>query len=257
MISGFDIIGNIIIVEIPEHLKNKKKQIVRFLLEKNKYCQSVYAKVSERSGKYRTYKLKLLYGKDNPVTIHKESGLRIKLDVKKCYFSPRLSTERFRIANLVKPRESVLVMFSGVAPYPLIIAKHSKAKEITGIELNPFAHKFAKENVLLNKLQDKITLLKGDVKKVIPKLKKKFDRIIMPLPKTSENFLPSAFMACKKSCIIHFYCFAKEDEFDLAKKNILNLCKTINVKCKILRVVKSGQTSPRTYRICIDFKVNI
>lgn len=257
MISSFDIIGKIIVVEIPGHLKKKEKQVVKYLLSKHKNCESIYKKISERSGKYRTYKLKIIHGKDNPITIHKESGVQIKLDVEKCYFSPRLSTERFRIAKLIKSNESVLVMFSGVAPYPLIIAKHSKAKEIAGIELNPVAHKFAKENVELNKFQNKIILFKGDVKKIIPKIRQKFNRIIMPLPKTAEHFLDTAFKACKFPCIIHFYCFAKEDEFSAAKQIILNQCKNHNIKCKVLRIVKAGQTSPRTYRICIDFKVDI
>ncbi len=255
MISSFDIIGKIIIVEIPMFLKMKEKRVVKFLLSKHKNCESIYKKISERSGKYRTYKLKILYGKDNPITIHKESGVQIKLDVKKCYFSPRLSTERFRIAKLIKPDESVLVMFSGVAPYPLILAKHSEAKEIVGVELNPLAHKFAEENILLNKFASRIHLFNGDVKKVVPKLKKKFDRIIMPLPKTAESFLSTAFKACRFPCIIHFYCFAEENEFNIAKQMILNQCKNNNIKCKILRIVKAGQTSPRKYRICIDFKV--
>lgn len=148
-------------------------------------------------------------------------------------------------------------MFSGVAPYPLVIAKHSFAKEIIGIELNPFAHKYAQENVQLNNLSNKISLYKGDVKKIIPKLQKKFDRIIMPLPKTGELFLKYVFKLCKKKSIIHFYCFAKEKEFENVKQKVLKYCKNNMFKCNIIRVVKAGQISPRTYRICVDFQVKL
>ena len=48
-----------------------------------------------------------------------------------------------------KPGEKVLVMFSGCAPYPVVIGRNTKAKEIYGIELNPLAHKFAEENVMI------------------------------------------------------------------------------------------------------------
>ena len=69
-------------------------------------------------------------------------------------------------------------MFSGCAPYPLILAKHSPAKSIFGIEINPDAHKFGIENIKLNKFEDKVKLINGDVRKVLPKLKKKFDESI-------------------------------------------------------------------------------
>jgi hypothetical protein len=41
-------------------------------------------------------------GEKRTETTHKENGVNIKLDVEKCYFSPRLSQERLRIAKLVK-----------------------------------------------------------------------------------------------------------------------------------------------------------
>jgi hypothetical protein len=42
---------------------------------------------------------------------------------------------RKNVASFVKKGERVLVMFAGVAPFPIVIAKHSKAKEIYSVEL--------------------------------------------------------------------------------------------------------------------------
>lgn len=163
--SSYDIIGDILIFEIREKLNTKQeKEIANRLLKLNKNIKVVAKRSDIHKGKYRTRKIKILAGENRKETIHKENGVKIKLDVEKCYFSPRLSQERLRIAKLIKKNESILCMFSGVAPYPLTIAKNSKAREIYGIEINPIAHKYALENARINRLAN-IHLFKGDVKK--------------------------------------------------------------------------------------------
>ena len=143
------------------------------------------------------------------------------------------------------------MMFDGISPYSCVISKNSKPKEVYGIELNPICNKFAQENIQLNKLNN-IKLFQGDVKKVLPKIKKKFDRIIMPLPRNAESYLDIAIKFLKKSGIIHFYDFQLEQ--DINKKPIEKIQKHIK-KFKILNVVRCGQYAPRKYRICIDFKI--
>jgi len=189
---SFDIIGDILIFsDFPKELKKKEKDVGNYLLKKLKNIKVVAKKSKKYSGKKRTPKLKILAGEKRKETIHKESGVLIKINPEKAYFSVRSGTERLRIAKQVKKDESILVMFSGVSPLPLILSKHSKAKEIYGIEINKKAHKYAEENVKLNKRKN-IKLFRGNVRKIIPKLKK-FDRIIMPLPKDSENYLNLAW----------------------------------------------------------------
>jgi tRNA (guanine37-N1)-methyltransferase len=144
-------------------------------------------------------------------------------------------------------------MFSGVGPYPIVISKNTGAKEIYGVELNPFAHEYAKKNIILNKVNN-VKLFLGDVNEVLPKLKKKFDRIIMPLPKDASAFLNLALSKIKKNAIIHFYDFL--DKRDIPGKAIdkINLVCSEN-KFEILNIVKCGQYSPGKYRICIDFRI--
>lgn len=142
--TSYDVIGSIAIIEIPEKLAKKEKLIANELMNLQKNIKTVCKKTSLYGGKYRTRKLKIIGGEKTKETEHKENGVILKLDVEKVYFSPRLSTERQRIMNLVKPKESVLVMFSGCAPYVCVIAKNTKAKEVWGIELNPIAHKYGK-----------------------------------------------------------------------------------------------------------------
>lgn len=252
--TSYDMVGNIAIIEVPDGLLRKEKIIANAILEMNKNIETVVKKSGEHKGRFRLQKYKILAGKIKKEAEYKENNCRFKLHIEKTYFSVRLSTERKRISELVKPNESILVMFSGAAPYPCIIAKNSKAKEIYGIEMNPSAHKYAEENVRLNKLNN-VKLFLGDVKKIIPKLNKKFDRILMPLPKSADDFLPTALKAAKKGTIIHFYDFLNENEFEKADEKVKGACKKAKLRCRILNLVKCGQHSPRVFRICVDFEI--
>ena len=253
--SSYDIIGSILIFsDFPKELARKEKIIGEALLKSHKHIKTVCKKTKKFSGKYRLPKLKIIAGEKIKETLYKENNVTLRLDVEKVYFSPRLSTERKRIYQLIKKNEDVLVMFSGVAIYPIIISKNTKAKEIYAVEINPIAHKYAEENIKLNKIKN-IKLFKGDVRKILPKINKKFSRILMPLPKGAENFLDLALSKIKNKGIIYFYDFLNQDEFDLAKEKISKACKTTKKKYKILNIAKCGQFSPRVYRVCVDFKV--
>jgi tRNA (guanine37-N1)-methyltransferase len=252
--SSFDIIGDIAIIEVPVELVKKEKIIADTLLQLHKNIKVVCKKAGLHKGIFRRQKLKIISGERRKTTLYKENNVRIKLHIQDVYFSPRLSTERKRIMNLVKKGEDVLVMFSGCAPYVVVIAKNTKAKSVYGIEINPIAHKFALENVVLNKLNN-VKLFLGDVRMVAPTLNKKFDRVLMPLPLGGENFLDIALSLIKKNGIIHYYDFKEEDAFDISKKKVKDACKIAKKKCRILKLKKCGQIGKRTYRVCVDFKV--
>ena len=251
---SFDVVGDIAIVEIPKALQKKEKLIGETILKLNNHIKTVVRKHGAHKGQLRIQETRIIAGKRKKVTESKEYGVRLKLHLDKTYYSIRYGVERKRIADQVKPGEEVLVMFSGIAPFPLVIAKNAKAKNIVAVELNKEAHEFAKENIKLNKVTT-IQLHQGDVRKVVPKLRGNFDRIVMPLPKGGEHFLDIALSKIKKGGIIHFYDFLHEDNFKEARDKIKQACKKEKKTCVIQRSVKCGQQGPGIYRICVDFKV--
>ncbi|MBD3354616.1 class I SAM-dependent methyltransferase family protein [Candidatus Woesearchaeota archaeon] len=255
VVTSYDMVGDIAIIEIPIELEKKEKIIAKTLLDLHKNINVVVKKAGVHKGVYRTQNMFILAGEDRKETVHRENNIEIKLDIEKVYFSVRLSTERKRIMEQVKKDEEVLVMFSGVSPYCLVIAKNTDAKRVYGVEINPAAHKYAEENVKLNKLDGKIKLYNGDVRMVVPRLRKKFDRVLMPLPKEGEGFLDVALKAVKEEGRIHFYDFEHEKDINLAKEKVKESCRKFKKKCRILRTVKCGQVGPREYRLCVDFKV--
>src|SRR5271157_400220 len=210
--NSYDLIGHIAILEIPPELRSEKKLIAQALLEVHKNIKTILEKSSERKGVFRNREFRFLAGQKKYTTIHKEYGLQFKVNPMEVYFSPRELTERQRIAELVKPKETVMVMFSGIGPYSLAIAKKQPlVKQVISIEMNPKASKFAKENIRINRLSGKVVHLTGDVRKKAEVYFGKCDRIVMPLPVGGEHFLDVAVRCLrKKGGVIHFYTVAGE-----------------------------------------------
>ncbi|MEM3113423.1 MAG: hypothetical protein QXI33_03305 [Candidatus Pacearchaeota archaeon] len=253
---SYDIIGNIVIAKFPKNVKKSDKiKLAKKFLSEKKNAKTFLEKADKVKGRLRTIKTNFLAGDKNLIAYYIENGCRFKFNVETCYFSPRLSNERKEIAEQVKNGEKVLVMFSGVAPFPIVIAKNSKAKKIYGIEINRIASKYAEDNVKLNKINN-IEIIQGDVKKIIPELMKekiKFDRIVMPRPQLKDTFLFYSFKVIKDNGIINYYDFSKEKE-EIIKKIELESKKS-RKRIKIIKVKKAGEIAPYKYRWRVDFKV--
>ena len=251
--NSYDIIGKIVIVEIPEDLRKYKKLIGETTLKFTKR-DSVYMKNSPIKGVTRVRDIEFLCGVNNPVTIHKEQKIRLKLDVSKVYFSPRLTNERKRIRDISHDGEKILDMFCGVGPFPIVIASR-KDVDITAVDLNDVAIKYLKENIKMNKLKGRITPICGDIKEVIKnKLKnQKFDRILMNLPGTAYDFLDYAFELIENNGIIHYYEFAPNCEE--GRKKLEKKAKEHNMKVKIEKCHKVRSTSPGMWQMAFDCRV--
>lgn len=252
--KSYDIVGDILLIDLNDELTIKQKFIGESLLQAFPHLKVIAKKQGIHHGTFRTQDYIVIAGENRLETIHKESGIKIKLNVSIAYFSPRLSTERKRIADLVQNEENILVMFSGVAPYVCVIAKNSKPHKIIGIEINPEGHKYGTENLKLNKIQN-AELFNGDVNEIIPALNQSFDRILMPLPKSAEDFLDIALSVAKQGTIIHFYDFLEESKFYLAHEKIQKACDRCDKRYEILDTIKCGNHAPYVYRICVDFRI--
>jgi tRNA (guanine37-N1)-methyltransferase len=258
--ANYDILGNIAIVKFRrgEKVKDKKKIAERFLKE-HAAIRTVLEKSNKFSGRLRTQATKYLAGEKTKEALYKENACVFRLNVDSCYFSPRLASERLEIAKMTKKGEDVLVLFSGVAPFSIVIGKHSKAKKIVSVELGRECCKYAKDNVKRNKLQDRVEIIQGDVRKILPKLKiktrEKFDRIVMARPNLKDPFLDVTFPVVKKNGIIHYYGFYPEEEKEKMIEMIQEEAKRAKKKIRILRVKKAGEIGTKKYRFRADLKM--
>ena len=246
--KSFDTIGDIVILEIPAELESKKKIIGKAVLDFTKR-KSVYYKKSKVQGVTRTRKLEFLAGVDDLETIHKEFGIRFKLNPSTVYFSPRLATERSRIVNEVKENEVIIDFFAGIGSFPISIA-HVKNAKIYSVDINPEAFKYVNENIKLNKLIGEVIPIEGDINKVIDDLPLA-DRIIMNLPGTAKDFLDIAVNHIKEGGILNYYEFSSDYDSVIERVNEIASPR----KTEILDIRKVKSQSPGVWHIGLSIKI--
>ncbi len=266
---SFEVIGDIGIIEPQESLVKWKHEIAKALVSIQNHLKVVLMKTGDVSGKFRVPEYEVVYESKNrdfswvpkgfrpskpTQTVHREHGCRFKIDPTSAYFSSKLAHERGRIRDLVCDGERILCLFAGVGPFAIVTAR-SKDVKVTGVEINPDAVSFFRENIILNKVTDKVDILLGDVSDVLSKIDGKFDRIMMPAPKNACDFLEPALKKTKIGTIVHLYCFLSEEEVSTAAQMISDRCKNAGYNVEILLVRKCGNIGPYHYRIVIDFKV--
>ena len=257
LISAFDQIGEIIIVRIPDSLLPKKKIIGKALLDEVKIVRSVFYQASAVEGNFRTRDLEILAGEDNTETEYKEFGCKFRVDVKNAFFSPRLSTERERIANLIQEGEVMTNMFAGIGMFSIMAAKKKKCT-VYSLDINPIASKLCETNIGLNKLAGEVISINGDATEIInSQLEDKSDRTLMLLPERSDEFLESAIKTTKNGGIIHYYSHIHADQkTDAGKLSEEHYLKVSPVKSEILDSKIVRAVGPRYYQTVVDVKIS-
>jgi tRNA (guanine37-N1)-methyltransferase len=254
--TSYDVLGNILVAKFPDEMKvaEKRRRAEKFLKEK-KSVRTVVEKIGKFSGRLRTQKTKWLAGEKTKEVLLVENGCSFRLNVDTCYFSPRLSTERERIAKKVRRGERVLVLFGGVAPFAVVIAKTGKAAEVVSVELGREPSKYALENVKRNKISGKLGIIQGDARRMVSGLRGKWDRVVMARPRLKDSFLDVGLSVVKKGGVVHWYGFGHESE----KKEMVEGLKVeagkLKRRVRVMGVSIAGRLGPGMFRWRVDLKV--
>jgi tRNA (guanine37-N1)-methyltransferase len=219
---ALDIVGDIAIIEVPSDIEPHKNTVGEAILKTHRNIRVVLAKAGAVSGTYRLREFDFIAGEHRTSTLYKEYGCSYYVDVAKAYFSPRLSHEHNRVAQLVKKEETVVDLFAGVGPFAVLIAKENKEAKVYGIDINADAVELLQKNARLNRVENRVFPIVGDARQVVnEKLQGIADRVIMNLPETASEFIDVACKAVKPSGgVIHFYGFIRLPETitDLQKR---------------------------------------
>jgi len=257
----YDIVGDIAVIRVPESQLRHSRLIAEAIMSTHREVKAVWRQSSSVSGDFRLRGLEFLLGEKTTETLYKEHGCVYKTDLRKAYFSPRLSYERMRIAELIQPGEVVLNMFAGVGCYSISIAKHSEPLKVYSVDVNPSAVQYLRENIRLNRVADVVIPIQGDAKKVTEKeLQNAADRVLMPLPEKAYKYLDYAHLALKPTGgWIHYYGFeyANKNENPVEKaetkvsEKMRRLCTDFQVEFgRIVRPI-----GPRWYQVVLDIHV--
>jgi tRNA (guanine37-N1)-methyltransferase len=251
-------VGDIAIIRIPDALRHRSKVIAEAIMQTQKRIKTVLRQASPVSGGLRLRELEWVAGRRKTETTYKEHGCLFKVDLERCYFSPRLSYERRRIARQVQSGEVVVNMFSGVGCYSIIIARHSAADRIYSIDINPDAVCYIRENVKLNRVVGRVIPIVGDAKNVIVvKLVDLADRVLMPLPKLAYSYLEYAVLALKPTGgWIHYYDFehakAGESPVEKVKAKAVEKSQGLGVDFEVCSGRTVRTTGPNWYQVALD-----
>ncbi|MCZ7382304.1 MAG: class I SAM-dependent methyltransferase family protein [Candidatus Methanoperedens sp.] len=243
---GFEVIGDIAIINVPPALDDEKYLIADALTRQRKDIKKVLRKLHKIEGASRAGEFELLLG-NSTTTIHRENNCAFFVDVAKTYFSGKMYYERNRIAQKVNDGEVVLVLFAGVGPF-LIPIKKKKNVKITGLDSNPDACALLKKNLELNDVEADIIL--ADANSMGHIFKRPFDRIVMPAPYGQDHFLNLARSVLKPEGIIHFYTFKKDFEISHFKKLLFESGWHIDF------YRGCGDVAPRVKRYVFDMRKN-
>jgi len=249
--ASFDIIGDIGIIRLSDEQKRYSEEIGKALLKAHTNLNVILLDEGVQNN-YRVRQVRWIAGEKRTETVLKEYGIRLWADIAQVYYSPRLSSERYRIACQIKEGSTIIDMFAGVAPFSILIAKIAHPKKIYAFDINPRAVYYAKKNITENKVQDKIVVFTGDAKDILPELNIKADHIIMNLPHQAHKFFADALPYGK---IFHYYTILKKTEIDSHLTMLRHDAKKKGYIIRTCDIRIVGSYSPTKDRVGIDLEV--
>ncbi|MFT4892276.1 MAG: tRNA (guanine37-N1)-methyltransferase [Candidatus Nanohaloarchaea archaeon] len=242
---SYEVIGDIAVISDLAGV-DREEAVDGILHHQN--VKTILLKEGGLEGEFRVGNYEKLYGEETE-TVHKEFGCEFRVDPTKVYFSERFSTERKRVVDQIKDGEKVLVMFAGIGPFAILAAKLANPEKVVAVEKNPEAVDYMEENILINDAEDKVEALEGDVRDILPELGK-FDRIIMPLPESADEFLELASDHTEYNGVIHYYRFLEDDNWEKLEDEISERIEGYEV----VNRTECGERGPSVKRVCIEIK---
>jgi tRNA (guanine37-N1)-methyltransferase len=194
---------------------------------------------------------------DRPATetVHREYGFEYRLDLAAVYFSPRLATERHRVTEGVAAGERAVDMFAGVGPF--VVPMAARGATVVGVDLNPAAVEYLRENARRNGVADAVTAIEGDVRDVAADYEDWADRVVMNLPHSADDFLDAAVSLAGDECILHYYDIQHEDDpFGPGERAIRGAAEPAGYDVEVLtrHVVRSY--APHELNVCLDVRLS-
>jgi tRNA (guanine37-N1)-methyltransferase len=237
---------------IDEDDPDRARAIADAILESDLPVETVLNKASKVKGETRVRDWEVLAG-ENTEVVHREYGCEFLLNLAEVYFSPRLATERHRVVQQVDSGEQAFDMFAGVGPFVIPFGK--RGAESVGVDINPEAIDYLRENARRNGVDDRVTAINDDVRDVAVDYEGWADRIVMNLPHSANEFLESAVTLAGDDCTLHYYDIQHEDDpFGPGERAIRAAAEPeYDVSVETRHTVRSY--APHELNVCLDARL--
>ncbi len=247
-------IGDIVTIKLLPELKKYKTQIGEGYA-KVLHCKTVLNDVGGISGIYREPNVEIIYGEKDTETIHKENGIRFKLNPQRVMFSSGNMDERIRMAKISNKKETVVDLFAGIGYFTIPIAVYSKPKKIFACEINPISYEYLYNNISLNHVTEIVEPLLGDNKEIAPK--NVADRVVMGYIRDTHRFLQIA-MNCLKdhTGIIHYHDVFPDDAIPKKPFTLIQkAAEQYNSDVELITFKKIKSYAPGVSHVVLDVKM--
>ncbi|WP_136687562.1 class I SAM-dependent methyltransferase [Halorhabdus amylolytica] len=247
---SYERLGEIVILD--EDDPERAQAIAEAVMTADLPVKTVLSRASKVKGEQRVREWDVLAG-DGTETVHREHGCEFAVDLADVYFSPRLATERHRVVEQVSEGEHAFDMFAGVGPFVIPFAK--RGATAVGVDVNPDAIEYLRENARRNGVEDPVTAIESDVREVAPEYAGWADRIVMNLPHSADEFLDTAVELAGDDTVIHYYDITHEDDLygpgEQAVREAAGEEYAVDVKTR--RTVRSY--APHEYNVVLDVRL--
>lgn len=257
----YERLGEIVVID--EDDPERAKEVADAIVSSDVPCQTVMNRASKVQGEFRVRDWEVLAG-DGTETTHREYGHEFRLDVATVYFSPRLATERHRVIEQVDADEQVIDMFAGVGPFAVPMA--TRGADVIGVDANPEAVRYLRENAERNGVADRATAINADVREIVDGVedadnsavragfRDAADRLVANLPHSADEFLDTAVALAGDECVLHFYDIQHEDDrFGPGERAIREAAgDEYDVSVETCHTVRSY--APHELNVCLDVR---
>ena len=213
------------------------------------------------------------------VTTHNEHGVSVVVDLNACFFTPRLATERLRVARAVARDERVLCLFAGCGAEALIIAATTACSKVACVEVNPVATRCLERSVQTlrrskgDAAADRVEVVCADVLDDLAARARRgetFDRVLAPRPKGKRDgdrvdgaaadddgadggggpdgirFLEAILPVLTPTAVVHWTDFAADHELPACERTrtfLTEACaRLVGAPCHVLHSAKAGSS---------------
>ena len=253
---SYERLGDVAIID--EDDPERATRIADAILDSDLPVRAVLDRASKVKGDLRVRDWTVLAAEDRDgrpptETVHREYGFEYLLDLSTVYFSPRLATERHRVTEQTAADEHAVDMFAGVGPFAIPMA--ARGASVVGVDLNPAAIEYLRENARRNGVEDRITAIQGNVREVAADHADGADRIVMNLPHSAGDFLDAAVTLAGDDCTLHYYDIQHEDDpFGPGERAIREATERYDVDVETRHVVRSY--APHELNVCLDVRLS-
>jgi len=247
---SYERVGDVVVID--EDDPDRAQRVADAVVESDLPVDAVLNRASKVKGQERVRDWEVLAG-EGTETLHREYGCEYVVDLAEAFFSPRLATERHRVAEQVTSGEQAFDMFAGVGPFVVPFAK--RGATVVGVDVNAEAIEYLRENARRNGVEERVTAICGDVREVAPDYEGWADRVVMNLPHSADEFLDTAVSLAGDDTVVHYYDIQHEDDpFGPGERAIRAAAEPdYEVTVETRRVVRSY--APHEENVCLDVRL--